>query len=166
MTVNAGNNNPPTGADQVATLAEDGVYTVRTSDFGVADVDLGQSLANVRIDSPPPGGALDSAPNTLSFNISAANDVPVAVADTVNGIEDQPCSGTLDGNDQLSGDGGNLFALVSGSNPSSGSIVGNSDKTFIHTWPPTSPAATRSATPSPTPTATCRRPWCRSTWRR
>ncbi len=183
VTVNVGNNNPPTGADHVATLAEDGVYTVQTSDFGFADVDLGQTLANVRIDSLPAGGSLllngnplplgavvsaadvaagllvfvpaanangalyanfsfsvqdsggafDSAPNTLSFNVAPVNDVPVAVADSVNAIEDQPFSGTLAGNDQLSGDGGNLFALVAGSGPSSGSIVFNSDGTFTYT---------------------------------
>ena len=183
VTVNVGTNNPPTGADHLATLAEDSTYIVQTSDFGFADVDLGQTLVNVRIDSLPAGGALllngnpvplgavvsaadvaagllvfvpaanangapyasfsfsvqdsggafDAVPNTVSFDVTPVNDVPVAVADTVNAIEDQPFSGTLAGNDQLSGDGGNVFALVAGRGPSSGSIVFNPDGTFTYT---------------------------------
>jgi VCBS repeat-containing protein len=58
VTVNVGSNTPPTGADSTHTLAEDGSYTVATSDFGFADADAGQTLANVRIDSLPAAGTL------------------------------------------------------------------------------------------------------------
>ena len=58
VTVNVGNNTPPTGADITHTLVEDGSYTVAASDFGFADADAGQTLANIRIDSLPAAGTL------------------------------------------------------------------------------------------------------------
>ena len=53
VTVNVGANNAPLGADAVRSVLEDGSYTVAAGDFGFTDVDAGQSLANVRIDSLP-----------------------------------------------------------------------------------------------------------------
>jgi len=58
VTVNVGSNTPPTGADSAHTLAEDGAYTVAVGDFGFADADAGQVLANIRIDSVPASGSL------------------------------------------------------------------------------------------------------------
>ena len=58
VTVNVGNNNPPTGADSTHTIAEDGSYVVAVADFGFADADAGQTLSNVRIDSLPAAGSL------------------------------------------------------------------------------------------------------------
>ncbi|WP_331648373.1 tandem-95 repeat protein, partial [Piscinibacter sp.] len=58
VTVNVGNNTPPTGADSAHALAEDGSYVVQSGDFGFADADAGQTLSNVRIDALPAAGAL------------------------------------------------------------------------------------------------------------
>ncbi|MEO8807592.1 MAG: tandem-95 repeat protein, partial [Burkholderiaceae bacterium] len=58
VTVNVGTNTPPTGTDATRTLAEDGSHAVQTSDFGFADADSGQTLANVRIDTLPASGSL------------------------------------------------------------------------------------------------------------
>ncbi|MEP6872967.1 MAG: tandem-95 repeat protein [Burkholderiales bacterium] len=58
VTVNVGNNTPPTGADSTHALAEDGSYAIAVADFGFADADAGQTLANVRIDSVPAAGTL------------------------------------------------------------------------------------------------------------
>ena len=182
VTVNVGNNTPPTGADSTHTLAEDSTYTVAVGDFGFADADAGQSLANVRIDTLPAAGTLllngiavvagavisaadvaagklvfvpvadgngapyahftfsvqdsagafDTTPNTITLNVTPVNDVPVAVADNVAAIEDTPFSGTVAANDTLSGDGGNVFALVAGNGPAHGTIVFNADGTFTY----------------------------------
>ncbi|HEY9239154.1 MAG TPA: Ig-like domain-containing protein [Burkholderiaceae bacterium] len=77
LTVNVGTNSPPTGADSVRTIAEDGSYSVAASDFGFADADAGQSFANVRIDALPTAG-------TLLLNgiaLAAGASVPVAAID-------------------------------------------------------------------------------------
>ncbi|HEY4068142.1 MAG TPA: tandem-95 repeat protein, partial [Burkholderiaceae bacterium] len=58
VTVNVGSNTPPTGADSTHTTAEDTPYVVAVSDFGFTDVDAGQTLSNVRIDSLPAAGSL------------------------------------------------------------------------------------------------------------
>ena len=58
VTVNVGANTPPTGADSVHVLVEDGSYTLVATDFGFADADAGQTLANVRIDTLPGAGTL------------------------------------------------------------------------------------------------------------
>ena len=58
LTVNVGNNTPPTGADKTLTLLEDGSLALGPSDFGFADADAGQSLASVRIDTLPGAGTL------------------------------------------------------------------------------------------------------------
>ena len=58
VTVNVGNNTPPSGADVVRSLPEDGSYTLQTADFGFSDADAGQTLAGVRIDALPAAGTL------------------------------------------------------------------------------------------------------------
>jgi len=149
ITVNVGANAPPTGADATRTLAEDGRYTVGTADFGFADADAGQTLANVRIDTLPAAGTLrldgvavvagqvisaadiaagrlvfapaangsgsgyasfgfsvqdslgayDAAPNTLRFDVTPANDAPVARDDRATATEDTPATGNVLRND-------------------------------------------------------------------
>jgi VCBS repeat-containing protein len=78
-------------------------------------------------------GALDTAPNTLTINVTPVDDLPVAVADRVTSAEDQPLNGSVASNDTLSADGGNVFALVSGGGPAHGSLVFNADGTFAYT---------------------------------
>ena len=58
LTVNVGNNTPPTGANNTFTFDEDTSKTFAASDFGFNDVDLGQTLLTVRIDSLPSAGSL------------------------------------------------------------------------------------------------------------
>jgi VCBS repeat-containing protein len=147
VTVNVGSNTPPTGADALRTLAEDGSYTFAAADFGFADADLGQTLAAVRIDTLPAagtltlagvpvaagqvvaaaqignlvftpaadangapysgfsfsvqdnGGAFDAAPNGFVFNVTPANDAPVAANDSTTTAEDTAASGNVLGND-------------------------------------------------------------------
>ena len=150
LTVNVGANTPPTGADAARSTAEDTAYVVKTGDFGFADADGGQTLANVRIDTLPAAGTLllggvavaagmvvsaadiaagklvfvpvadangspyahfsfsvqdsagafDTAPNTLTLNVTPVNDAPVAVADTATGLEDTPITGNVLANDK------------------------------------------------------------------
>jgi T1SS-143 domain-containing protein len=58
LTVNVGANTPPTGTDASITLNEDTTRGFSAADFGFADIDLGQTLLAVRIDSPPAAGTL------------------------------------------------------------------------------------------------------------
>ena len=53
-----GANDAPTGADAAYTLAEDGSRAFAGADFGFADIDVGDTLAAVRIDSLPSTGTL------------------------------------------------------------------------------------------------------------
>ena len=64
LTVNVGSNTPPAGADATVAIAEDTSKTFAAADFGFGDVDAGQTLANVRIDTLPAAG-------TLTFNGTA-----------------------------------------------------------------------------------------------
>ena len=51
-------NSRPTGADVSRTINEDSAYVVRRADFGFQDVDRGQTLSAVRIDTLPARGSL------------------------------------------------------------------------------------------------------------
>ena len=51
-------NEAPTGGDATVTIAEDTSYPLTTADFGFSDVDAGDSLSAVRIDSLPGAGSL------------------------------------------------------------------------------------------------------------
>lgn len=72
-------NDAPTGADRTITTSEGGACTFAASDFGFLDVDTGDALSAVRIDTLPGAGAL-----TLSG-------APVAVGQIV----DAPSLGAL-----------------------------------------------------------------------
>ena len=73
----------------------------------------------------------DVSTATVSITVTAVNDLPVAVADSVTVNEDTVFSGTLAGNDTPSGDGGNVWALATAA--ANGSAVVNSDGTFSYT---------------------------------
>ena len=73
----------------------------------------------------------DVSTATVSITVTAVNDLPVAVADSVTVNEDTVFSGTLAGNDTPSGDGGNVWAL--GAPASNGSAAVNSDGSFSYT---------------------------------
>ena len=54
----ANTNDAPNGADKVVTTNEDTAYTLSAADFGFSDVDVGDSMSGVRIDSLPTAGSL------------------------------------------------------------------------------------------------------------
>ena len=69
-------NAAPTGAGKTVTLAEDGSYTFKASDFGFADTDSGDALASVKIVTPPAAGkgslALDGTAVTANGSVTKA----------------------------------------------------------------------------------------------
>jgi VCBS repeat-containing protein len=80
FTINLTNvNETPTGADATITITEDTSHTLTTANFGFSDVDAGDSLSAVRIDTLPGAGSL-----TLSGGAVTAGQV-VTVADITAG---------------------------------------------------------------------------------
>jgi len=183
VTVNVGNNTPPTGADSTHTLAEDGSYTVAATDFGFADADAGQTLANIRIDTLPAAGTLllngaavaagavisavdvaaghlvfvpaadgngaayanfsfsvqdsagafDTAPHTLTLNVTPVADI---VADLVAATEDTPVTfnpitsaGEVSGADNFEG----MPTLVAVGAAAHGTVAFAADGTITYT---------------------------------
>jgi len=64
--------------------------------------------------------------------IKAVNDVPIAVSDNYPaGTEDTPINGNLSTNDTRSGDGGNIWSMVT--SPSHGNVNLNPDGNFVYT---------------------------------
>ena len=194
VTVNVGANTPPTGADSAHALPEDGAYSVAVADFGFADTDVGQTLANVRIDSLPAAGTLlldgvaiavgavvsatdvaagklvfvpaadgngspyahltfsvqdsagafDTAPNTLTLNVTPVNDAPIASNDNSTGLEDTPQTGNVLANDhdadgdplsvaQFSIGGATRAAGTTAALAGIGTLVINADGSFTFT---------------------------------
>lgn len=72
-------NEAPTGADATVTINEDTSHTLTTADFGFSDVDAGDTMSAVRIDSLPSAGTL-----TLSGVAVTAGQV-VTMADITAG---------------------------------------------------------------------------------
>ncbi len=72
-------NEAPTGADTTVTITEDTSHTLTTANFGFSDVDAGDSLSAVRVDTLPGAGSL-----TLSGVAVTAGQV-VTVADITAG---------------------------------------------------------------------------------
>ncbi|MGE0468789.1 MAG: cadherin domain-containing protein [Nitrospira sp.] len=80
FTINLTNvNETPTGADATVTINEDFAHALTTANFGFSDVDAGDSLSAVRIDTLPGAGTL-----TLSGVAVTAGQV-VSVADLTAG---------------------------------------------------------------------------------
>ncbi|MFD2264934.1 hypothetical protein ACFSM5_18655 [Lacibacterium aquatile] len=76
LTINVASvNDDPTGADKSISMSEDGSRTFNASDFGFADVDTGDTMAGVRIDSLPDHGQLmlNGAAITAGTVVSAAD---------------------------------------------------------------------------------------------
>ena len=129
-------NEAPTGADATVTINEDTSHTLTTANFGFSDVDAGDTMSAVRIDTLSGAGPLtlsgvavtagqvvtvaditagnlvftpaadangtgytsvtfsvrdssstyDTAPNTLTFDLTAVNDAPIRTAGTVSNL--------------------------------------------------------------------------------
>jgi len=75
-------------------------------------------------------GSLTATAN-LSITVTPVNDVPVAVADAFTGTEDVVLTGNLGSNDTPSGDGGNVWSVVTA--PAHGTLIINVDGTFTYT---------------------------------
>ncbi|MES2819819.1 MAG: retention module-containing protein, partial [Pseudomonadota bacterium] len=73
----------------------------------------------------------DVSTATVTLNVAALDDVPVAVNDAASVTQDSVLNGSLAGNDTASGDGGNVWAL--GNAPSNGTVVVNANGTFSYT---------------------------------
>jgi VCBS repeat-containing protein len=148
FTINLTNvNEAPTGADATVTISEDTSHTLTTANFGFSDVDTGDSLSVVRIDTLPTAGSLtlsgvavtagqviavsditgghlvftptadangtsyasvtfsvgdstnayDTAPNTLTFNVTATNDAPTDLSLSANTVAENATTGTVVG---------------------------------------------------------------------
>ncbi|MDH4303326.1 MAG: DUF4347 domain-containing protein [Nitrospira sp.] len=148
FTINLTNvNEGPTGADATITLSEDTSHTLSPANFGFSDVDAGDSLSAVRIDTLPTAGTLtlsggavtagqvvsaaditagrlvfspaaeangtgyasltfsvqdshntyDTAPNTLTFTVTAVNDTPTDLSLSANTVAEQAATGTVVG---------------------------------------------------------------------
>ena len=69
--------------------------------------------------------------STLVVSIRGANDLPVAVADTLVATEDTALNGSLASNDIPSGDGGNVWTRISDARH--GTVVVNVDGSFTYT---------------------------------
>ncbi len=76
----------------------------------------------------------DCSTATVTVTVNPVNDVPVAVNDVNTTIEDTPVSGSAQGNDTPSGDGGNTWTLVGGNGgASNGTVTMNPDGTYTYT---------------------------------
>src|SRR5690606_11566992 len=143
-------NDAPVGTDNTITIDEDESYTFTAADFGFTDVDPGDALAAVRIDSLPVAGSLtlhgavveegqvidtvdigglaytpaendsgdgyasftfsvrdsagafDPSPNTLTFDVTPANDAPVLVSGPVSATLTEDVSININYPSQLS----------------------------------------------------------------
>ena len=72
----------------------------------------------------------DTSIATVTVNVASVNDLPVAVNDTISATEDTTKTGSLATNDIPSGDGGNVWSLVSGA--AHGTVTVNADGTFSY----------------------------------
>jgi hypothetical protein len=91
-------------------------------------------------------------------HVTPVDDFPVAVNDTDTTNEDTPVSGSVRGNDTLSGDGGNLISVVDP--PNHGTLTLDTAGNFTYTPAATSTAWTALSTSSATwITTVIRRLW-------
>ena len=189
MTVNVtAVNDAPAGTDATVTTNEDTAYTFTVANFGFTDVDGGDALSAVRIDTlaipvgatlqlsginvnasdvvlvadinagnlvftpaanqngagyasftfsvrDTGGPAFDAAPNTMTVNVTAVDDLPLAINDVYLTNEDTPlvvpAAAGLFLNDSGLGDGGIALSVLG--LPIGGTVVVNNDGSFIFT---------------------------------
>ena len=112
----------PTATNGTVTVNGDGTlnYTPNTNFNGTDTITYTVSDGN---------GGTDTA--TVTVGVTAVDDTPVAVDDSITATEDTVFNGDISGNDTLSGDGGNVFAVAT--NASNGTVVMNTDGTFSYT---------------------------------
>jgi VCBS repeat-containing protein len=72
-----------------------------------------------------------TASSTLTINVTPVDDAPVAVNDTETVNEDGVLTATVTGNDTPSGDGGNVWSVVT--TTTHGTLVFNNDGTYTYT---------------------------------
>ncbi|MCC6584258.1 MAG: tandem-95 repeat protein, partial [Chitinophagales bacterium] len=76
----------------------------------------------------------DCSTAIVVITVNSVNDVPVARNDVNSTSEDTPVSGSVIGNDTLSGDGGNLWTLIGiDGGASNGVVTMNPDGSYIYT---------------------------------
>ncbi len=80
------------------------------------------------------GVDLDSTPNTITINVTAVNDAPVANNDSASGSEDTPITGNVLTNDTDFEGNALTAALVAG--PANGTLTLNADGSFSYTPDP------------------------------
>src|SRR6185503_19789405 len=73
----------------------------------------------------------DCSTATVNVTVNPVDDVPIAVNDATTTNEDTPASGNAASNDTPSGDGGNIWSLVSG--PAHGTATMNSSGNYTYT---------------------------------
>ena len=135
---NFGGDGPSATAITIVTNATNGIAVVNdngtannpTDDYIVytpnADFNGNDSFTYRICDS---GGDCSTA--TVLVNVNPVNDNPLAVADVVSVTEDNVLNGDLGLNDTRSGDGGNVWSLVTG--PLHGTVIVHLDGTYTYT---------------------------------
>lgn len=95
-------NTLPSGTDKTITINEDNAYTLNAADFGFADVDVGDSLSSVRIDSLPVAGSitLNGLAVTVGQEIAVADIVSLVFVPTANAYGTNYASLTFSVKDQ------------------------------------------------------------------
>ena len=68
---------------------------------------------------------------TVTITVTSVDEMPVAEDDEVTTLEDTPITGSVTGNDVLSGDGGNTWSKLT--DPANGALVFNPDGTYTYT---------------------------------
>ena len=153
------------------TLANNGAALTPGSSVSAADITAGllvytpplngaaTALASFTFQVQDNGGTanggidLDATPNTITIDVTSLNDAPVAQDGSASGNEDTPISGTLVATDV---DGPSLSYSL-GTQAANGTVVVNTDGTYIYTpnrtstAPTASPSRPATASPAPTP---------------
>ena len=68
---------------------------------------------------------------TVTITVTSVDEMPVAEDDVVTTLEDTPVTGSVTGNDVLSGDGGNTWSKLT--DPANGAVVFNPDGSYTYT---------------------------------
>jgi gliding motility-associated-like protein len=105
------------------------IYTITS-----ADLDTGSVSNRAKAEGTDTiGNKVSDLSDNNSFTendptVTDVNDVPIAVDDVIKVSLDEILNGQVDGNDKLSGDGGNIWTLVK--QPTNGTLIFNQDGSF------------------------------------